>query len=365
MSIRRMLFCTAITLLLGLTAQAATTPVEMLREMFRKPVTEWREILRDSRPLLTDDFFANVEKRIRWGIENNHIDDAFRFAMVGDFGAEVKNKPANFRIDLAELFYKAENTTMSGQIVDNILVTSPNTPAAKRALFLKAQLLEMQKDLFHAHETYQESANKGYEVAECYYKMGLIDMLIEQESRGLQELKKAKEMGHIQAGIEYERYRNMVEGGFDVIAPIDNRPGIDTSGAGTATANQGPDKSVYLAAAQTALDSGDLEEARKNYQGAYKKDSSDPAVLRGMAALLYRMGDLGEARAFLDSALGRQPNDAELWRYRANTCERLFDRKKDSKDLTAALQDYKKAMQLAPNHKFLNSEYQRALAKKK
>ena len=48
MSIRRMLFCTAITLLLGLTAQAATTPVEMLREMFRKPVTEWREILRDS-----------------------------------------------------------------------------------------------------------------------------------------------------------------------------------------------------------------------------------------------------------------------------------------------------------------------------
>ena len=96
----------------------------MLMEMFRTPITEWRQQLKDNSRLLDEDFFTNVGKRIRWGIENNHVDDAFRFAIAGDFACEAVSRPANYRIDLAELFYKAENTTMTGQIIDNIIITS-------------------------------------------------------------------------------------------------------------------------------------------------------------------------------------------------------------------------------------------------
>lgn len=366
MKLKRFVLGAAVFLTLQGSAGAATTAVEMLRDLFRKPVTEWRQFLNDSKPILTNDFFENVEKRIRWGIENNHVDDAVRFAMVGDFGSEVKNRPANFRIDLAELFFKAGNQMMAGQLVDNILVTSPTTPAAKRAKFLKAQLLESQNSVFGARELYLELDKEGFERAECLFRAGMIDMKIEQESRGLEELKKAKELGHIQAGIEYERYKKLLDSGFvpEAIPPVENRPDIDTT-TGTVAQPAGPDTATYLAAAETALSNGNLAEAKTNLEGAYRKDPNNLEVTRSLAALLYRMAALDDAKAFLDEALGRFPQDAALWRYRANTFERLYDRKKVPGDLEAAVKDYQKALQLAPNNPFLPGEYERAKAKRK
>lgn len=346
------------------TANAATSTIEMLRDLFRAPTTEWREVLKESRPLLDEGFFKNVERRIRWGIENNHVDDAFRFAMVGDFAAEVKNRPANFRIDLAELFYKAGNYTMSGQIADNIRVTSPDTEPEKRATFLRAELFEVQKDLFAAHEAFVNLANRGYRPAECWYKAGQISVAIQEETRGMKELAKAKDAGSIPAGVLLEKLKNTLEGEWvapEVIPPMENRPGIDTT-TGVA-AETGPDKTELLALAQAAVAEGELEQARVQYQQAYKADSQDPEILRGMAAVLYRLGSLEDALAFLNQALAAVPQDVELLRFRANTAERLFDRGKNPDHLQSALEDYSKATRLAPNHDFLPMEYKRAQSK--
>lgn len=360
---RRFTLTALLLVALGVTAQAASTQVEMLRDMFRRPVTEWKDVMKESKPLLTAKFFTDVEKRVRWGIENNHIDDAFRFAMVGDFAAEIKKRPANFRIDLAELFYKAENRTMAGQIVDNIVLTSPGTTPAKRALFLRGQLFELANDLFAAHNTYLQLAESRYEPATTWYKAGVLSMLMQRESEGLKELEQAKRAGNVEAGLLIEQHKERMNTPLapDVIPPIENRPGIDTNTGLTPKSK----KDELLKAAQDVLNEGDLPGAKTKYLAAYKAYPNDLDVVRPMAALHYRMGNLDEARAFLDSVLKNNPNDAELLRFRANTLERLFDRKKDPQLLVLALKDYSQAVKVAPNHKFLNSEYARAKAKKK
>lgn len=350
-------------ILLSTTAQAATSPVEMLRELFRRPETEWKQILTQSRSLLDQQFFENVEKRIRWGIENNHIDDAFRFAMVGDFASEVRNRPANFRIDLAELFFQAQNLTMAGQIVDNIMVTSPGTEPGKQAMFLKARMLEMQRDVFRAHEFYVELAKLGYRAGESWYKAGQISMAIQQESRAEKEWENAQKAGNLEAGIALEQYRRQAKGDWvDAFPPVENRPDIDTT---TGIEPKAPElEEDYLFAADLALQEGELDTARAKLNAAYEKSPKDLDVVRRMGALLYRMGHLEEARAFLDTALADAPQDVELLRTRANTEERLFDRSKKPDHLERALADYSKAVRLQPNHQFLTIEYQRAQEKK-
>lgn len=363
MSLRQKIWSTLLLLVLVTQAQAATTTVEMLRDMFRRPVTEWREVLKSNRALLDQQFFSNVEKRIRWGIENNHIDDAFRFAMVGDFGSEAKSKPANFRIDLAELFFNAENFVMAGQIVDNIMVTSPDTPAAKRAAFLRARLFEMQKNLFQAHAAYVELARQGYKPEEAWHKAGLISMLIHEESRGLEELKRAKEAGSVAAGIDYDKFKSQLTGDWVESFPA----AANTSGTtneGLVNTSKGPDKGELLTEAKSAVLAGNLDVGRAKYQEAYNLDNNNPEIFRGLAAVLYRQGALGEAKAFLDKVITQDQNDPELYRFRGNVLERMYDRDKNQQNLAAAVADYEKALSLSPNHQFLQTEYQRAKGKK-
>ena len=362
MSLRQKIWSILLGLILVTQAQAATTTVEMLRDMFRRPVTEWREVLQSNRALLDQQFFSNVEKRIRWGIENNHIDDAFRFAMVGDFGSEAKNQPANFRIDLAELFFNAENYVMAGQIVDNIMVTSPDTPAAKRAAFLRARLFEMQKNLFQAHEAYVELAKQNYKPDETWHKAGLISMMVNQESRGLEELKRAKEAGSVPAGIDYDRYKSQLTG--DWVESFPTAPNTSgTTNEGLVNTNKGPDKAELVTEAKSAVLAGNLDLGRAKYQQAYQLDKNNPEIFRGLAAVLYRQGALGEAKAFLDEVITRDQNDPELYRFRGNVMERMFDRDKDKQNLAAAIADYQQALSLSPNHQFLQTEYQRAKSK--
>lgn len=83
-------------------------PVKMLRELFRSPVTEWERILTKNRSILNESFFENVGKRIRWGVENGHIDDAHRFALVGDVAARVTGSKAVFRSDLQEFLQRGQ-----------------------------------------------------------------------------------------------------------------------------------------------------------------------------------------------------------------------------------------------------------------
>jgi hypothetical protein len=50
----------SLTVWSGAFAAPATNSVEMLREMFRAPVTEWQSTLRAHRGLLNEEFFVNA-----------------------------------------------------------------------------------------------------------------------------------------------------------------------------------------------------------------------------------------------------------------------------------------------------------------
>ena len=91
-------------------------PVKMLRELFRSPVTEWERILTKNRSILNESFFENIAKRIRWGVGNGHIDDAHRFALVGDMAARVAGSKAVFRSDLWELSKERPDTMLFDHI---------------------------------------------------------------------------------------------------------------------------------------------------------------------------------------------------------------------------------------------------------
>lgn len=363
MSIKRVFCCAIVALVLlgGIAqAQAAGSQVEMLRVMFRKPASEWKQVLKESRGLLTPKFFENVERRVRWGIENNHIDDAFRFAMVGDFGSEVKGRPANYRVDLAELFMKADNRMMSGQIVDNVLVTSPGTAAAKKAQYIRGQLLEMDKQLYQAHEAFRELAESNYLPKDTWYKAAQISLLIQEEKRGLDELLRAKKAGNIPAGVLYEKLIKQLEGDWsETIAPIPNRDGLDTR-TSTKPVDSGPGP---VALAKKYAEQGDLDSALSKYREAFNKNPNDKVAVLGLAAIQYRRGTLEEAKVFLDKVIPTMPNEADLYRVRANTLERLYDRKREKTFLQQALADYKKGLELQPTHQLLIMEYERARAK--
>lgn len=364
-------------------AFAATTSVEMLRDMFRLPVTEWQSTLRANSRLLNAEFFDNVGKRIRWGIENNHVDDAFRFAMVGDFSAQAVNKPDNFRIDLAELFFKAQNFQMAGQICDNIRITSPDSQAAPKAQFIGAQIKEAQKDLFGAYTDYVELAEKRYLPADTWYRAGLISLYIGEATRAKDEFKKS---GSPQSQQKIAEIDAQLQNNWDSLPPIPNSP-EDTAVPNTATmtpnvpssaspeyptisatpetpaANPNPRAASAspLDRARMAVASGDLVGAIEFYGDIFK--NGDPKVAVEYGAVLYRMGDLEEAKKIYDQALAKNSKDVELLRGRANTLERMYDREGSRDALKAAITDYKQAFALAPNHELLPWELDRAQSK--
>ncbi len=374
---------------------AATTSVEMLREMFSRPITEWQQTLRSNTRLLNEEFFTNVGKRVRWGIENNHVDDALRFAIVGDFAAEAVGKPANYRIDLADLFFKAQNYNMAGQIVDNILVSSGNTPAAKPARFMKAKLYEVNKDLFNAYNLYVELANDRFRPEETWYSAGLISLFMNEVSRAKEELGKSAQAGSTLAPQRLEEIAARENQSWDSIpaarsgmnqptvlpntkdvtpypASSENPEYPDLIPAGTRTDPATPSNSgVALTTPQPAGDP--LEQARMAvadnrlidaidlFEGIFDPGNAEVSVEFG--AVLYRMGDLEQAKGVYDKALARNAKNVELLRGRANTLERMYDRQGQKTDLNAALADYRQARTLDPQHMLLPWELTRAESK--
>ncbi len=85
------------------TSREHLAQVEMLRELFRLPIGTWKEHLAANQRLLTDDFLNQVERRIRWGLENKHFDDASRFATVGDLTLELRGRRPVFQTELRPL----------------------------------------------------------------------------------------------------------------------------------------------------------------------------------------------------------------------------------------------------------------------
>lgn len=373
-----------VSLVLYSASYAASTSVEMLREMFQRPITEWKQLLGANRRFLNEEFFSNIDKRVRWGIENNHIDDAFRFSMVGDFAAEVVNRPANYRVDLADLFFKAENDLMAGQIVDNIIITSSGTPQAYRAQLIRGLLKEKEKDLYGAYLDYVALTKVKYRLDETWYRCGLISEFIGEITRAKEEYGKAVAAGNNGAAAQrLERIVAQEKGDWDQIPPLPNADNdkamvntsaISTSSTGsTLTSATGADSSSsssktgassleqVWSKARLQAASGQLVDASETYSSIF--DPSNLELARDYAAVYYRMGELEKARKIYDKALAAHPDGVELLRGRANTLERLYDRNGDRKALAQAVADYSKALKLAPSDLLLDWEIQRVKAK--
>ena len=325
----------------------------MVRELFALPVAEWKAHLKANETLVDKSFFDSIDKRVRWGLENNHFDDAFRFAMLGDFAAEVRERPANYRIDLADLFYKAENFVLAGQIVDNILITTdPKMPVWSDAKMLRGKLFEAQRDFFNAYMSYQELAVKGFKPDKTWLKMAQVSLLVGEESRARAELAKAVEAGSVEAkGLLDELVQRDQD--WSTLPPLESGSG---DGVGVYVPTGDP-----LTDARLAMGAFRLADAADLYAGVF--DPKNVQISSEYASVFYRMGDLVQARTVYDQALAEAPDSVDLLRGRGNAFERMYDREGLPANLAAAIADYQRALALAPDNRLIPWELARALSK--
>lgn len=122
------------------TADAASSDMEMLRKLFGSPRQEWKEQLAQHQPLLDDQFFAKVSQRISWSLENNHKDDAIRFALVGDLGSQVVSRQANYRLELAHRFVAAKDVEGAMSALEHVSAQDATKAQVAEAERLRAEL---------------------------------------------------------------------------------------------------------------------------------------------------------------------------------------------------------------------------------
>lgn len=336
--------------------RAEGTAVGVLREMFRRPVTEWKGTLRAHSHLLDGEFFASVDRRIQWGLDNGHVDDAFRFAMVGDFAAEAVGRPQSYRVDLAQGFFDVQEDQLASQVVEDVLQTSAGSRSAIRAQFLRGQIRARLQDLDGAYQDFRTLADMGYRPEETWYQCGLISSFVGREERarvefekaGRQEPEPARELiippGWVRAGPyrpadlglrhydDYESAPDVCPGSPDLYS--ESQPKVRVENL---------DVLLQLAAASY--------------------DLTDPVACGVYGSLLYRVGALSQASSVYDAAISGHPESVDLLRGRGNTLERLYDQTGQRSRLMAALADYRRAAQLAPEHELLRWELARAEAK--
>ncbi len=325
--------------------------IEMLKEVFRTPIPQWKEVMGRYRGLLNSEFFTKIERRVRWSVDHNHIDDAFRFALLGDIGKEVVGQPGNYRIDLAEAFFNANNDRLSEELVDNILITNAGN---ERALFLKAKLIEKRREVVEAHRIYTMLAQRNFRPADCWYLAGVLSITINNESRAKDEWEKAKGLGSTEADIALQKLAE-ANSRF-VIDPTQGQPTTPDSGGTDET----PD---YMVLAKEALREGKLSLAESNLRKAINANSRDVEAHVELGALYYRMGDLDPSVQYLDRAVELDGQRGDAWRFLANSLERRYDVQGNSTDLQRARDAYQKASKMLPNEPLLETELERIQAK--
>ncbi|MBX9939799.1 MAG: tetratricopeptide repeat protein [Candidatus Obscuribacterales bacterium] len=141
-----------------------------------------------------------------------------------------------------------------------------------------------------------------------------------------------------------------------------------------------PSEAAHIKTGDASIKAGNLPQARTAYQSALELNPDSSAALRKLGVALYHMHDYAGASADLTRALVINPNDGEaasnlinLWK------EQVHSRPSDPNshlgmarayqvagDLSAAHQEYKKVVQLNPNHPHLpaaRQSFKYALAK--
>lgn len=319
---------------------------QLLKQLFRTTEPDWIGILRENTGLLDQTFFERVDSRIRWSAENNQIDDAIRFSLVGDLACDALGRVGGYRLGLVYAFQKAGNDDIARQLVDNILLTSPSVHPAR---FMRASYLRADGDFLAADQEYRACIAAGHRVADCYAGLGMIATVMDKLQDAKQHFKNAlaADPNHPIAGPSLAKIEAMT---VATGAPFQDVP--VTPGGGNNNAQMQVDPklfALYLRQAESASKSNKLRDAELNYQKAITANPKDGASRIYLGALYYRMGNVGGALANINAGLGLSPQNAEGWRYAGCAFERRFDATRTADDLNNAKKAFQRTLELQPN----------------
>ncbi|MEW6281683.1 MAG: CDC27 family protein [Candidatus Eremiobacterota bacterium] len=339
-------FLSALVLAWGLLgpapARAAdeTAQVLMLRELFRTEQTQWMSTLEKHRGLLDASFFERCEARIRWALDNFHVEDAFRFAIVADFAAKLTGRPAMYRLELAEAAYKAGNVQLFDDIIQNVLVTDPGNLGA---LFLKCTSLMDKRQFAPAYETLRDLEAKNFNLPKVCYLMALIEISMGETQKAIEHLKKS---GLPEALALLEKIQQQKD---------------DLRFVPTSAGN--PEAEKLFAEAERYLAMGDLMTAESLYTKTLQIDPKHKNAGKYLGAVFYRQRELAKAVDLLAQVVRLDSQDPEAWHFLGNALERTFDTSGDAASLQNAIKAYQEAARLEPNNAIIQGELLRAQSK--
>lgn len=365
---KKPILCAALgcSLLISLPALAVDEglQVQMLKQMFRLDQAQWPQTLKDNAGLIDESFFERIDQRIRWSAQANQVEDAIRFAMVGDFACDAVGKQGGYRLGLIEAFTKAGNPELAQGLVDNILITDPNNQPAH---FLRAGFRRDAMDTGGALEDYQWCIDKSYQVAPSYYFMAAIYVVMEKQAEAKRLVEKCLEIDPTFVGAQdmLDKLRPVVydSGKKDIFQdiPIQNTPGVQSV----------PQRKVdpklhdqYFGKAEAAFRAGKFKEAEDSYVDAINADKNHPDDWIFLAALHYRLGKFDLGLRELRAGLMLDPKRVDAWRYVGCCYERMFDRSQSPNELKFAKQAYQKALELQPGDPVATMGLERLATKK-
>lgn len=129
---------------------------------------------------MDQDFFARLKARVDWSADNGHIDDAYRFAVVGDYACEVTKRPTGYCFGLfSRRRYYDGNDFETGYVIDNFIFTHPQWPDA---IYLRAAYRRQYGDWAGVADDYRTLIRQSFRLEDCYRYRELC--LLELEKQG-------------------------------------------------------------------------------------------------------------------------------------------------------------------------------------
>lgn len=355
------------SLLVSYPVQAAdeASQVLMLRRVFSAPVEYWPDLLKKNTDLIDKSFFERVEQRMKWSIDNGQVEDAVRFAYVGDLAGNVVNRKKNYRMQMSQLFRKLGNVSMALDLINNVCIFEPDN---KEALFYKASLLQDAGNNVDSYPIYKQLAQDNYNRSECYYRMALLELQRD-------EIELARD--HLKECIKLDSKHTLARKSLDQIeralAKATFIPKDDLQGSGLPVANlkdmpistSNSSKASALATqGNSALKEGSLTKAQEFYDQSLALDANSAPALMGSGIISFRQGDLeGAIRNFQAASKNFTVGNADLEHYLGCCYELRYDLKKDKSDLEKAQQHFEKCQELNPQYDLVKMDLKRIYKK--
>lgn len=327
---------------------------QMLKQLFGQNRSEWPGILNENSGLLDQSFFERIDARIRWSAEANQVEDAVRFAEVGDLACDAAGRLGGYRLGLVMALQKAGNDVLARQVVESILQTHPHNAEAR---YIRAAYRRGELDWSGAAEDYQRLVGQSHRLADTNYYLGVCYQKTDRQREALAAHRRAAALGHPQAPEEVEKLQKVVISPdvpfADVAVPVRNERKVDPG-----------QHAQYFRKAEEENRAGHLATALLSYEDAVKADATQANYWIYLGAARYKYGQPDEAAADIRKGLNLNARSIEGWRFLGCSYERVFDRTQAPLDLGNARQAYEQVLKLMPGDPVARMALQRLATKK-